>query len=233
MYQPPITYIPEKDLIKSQDFTLKIKVSNDMYLTITIFHQGTPEQFLSHVQMVLETIHQRKLDKAFEDACKEDKEAEKKLVKVTEAKDGYRGTDENPPVVKSWKKATAAKTHTGENIESTIQPIFLQYSTLLLEEASQPWAKIVKEQIDTAPFTNIYGVQHHEKHPRSWNSFMECVQLHLQSVFRYDAAETLRFYISNGLKKPNRVPIRDFVQRIQHLNGIWNSCHACSTLQSR
>ena len=127
--------------------------------------------------------------------------------------------DENLPVNKSWKKATAAKTCTGEAVESTIQAIFLQYSTLLFEEVSRPWAKIVKEQIDTAPFTNIYGVQHHEKHPRSWNSFMECVQLHLQSVFRYDAAEMLRFYISNGLKKPNRVPIRDFVWRVKCLNG--------------
>ena len=77
----PIAYIPEKEIVKSQDHTLKIKVSDDMHLTITIFHQGTPEQFLSHVQMVLETIHQCKLDKAFEDACKEDKEAEKSLSK--------------------------------------------------------------------------------------------------------------------------------------------------------
>ena len=29
----------------------------------------------------------------------------------------------------------------------------------------------------------------------------------------------LRFYISNGLKKPNRVPIRDFVRRVECLNG--------------
>ena len=29
----------------------------------------------------------------------------------------------------------------------------------------------------------------------------------------------LRFYISNGLKKPNRVPILDFVRRVKHLNG--------------
>jgi hypothetical protein len=76
--------------------------------------------------------------------------------------------NENLPVIKFWKKATAAKTRTGENIESTIQAIFLQYSTLLSEEASRPWAKVVEEQIDNAPFTNIYGVQHKEKHPRSW-----------------------------------------------------------------
>ena len=48
---------------------------------------------------------------------------------------------------------------------------------------------------------------------------MECVQLHLQSVFRYDAAEMLRFYISNGLMKPNMVPIWDFVWRVECLNG--------------
>ena len=69
--------------------------------------------------------------------------------------------DENLPVNKSWKKATAAKTRTGENIESTIHAIFLQYSTLLSEKASRPWDKIFEEQIDTAPFTDIYSVQHH------------------------------------------------------------------------
>ena len=47
---------------------------------------------------------------------------------------------------------------------------------------------------------------------------MEYIQLHLQTVFRHDAVEAQRFYISNCLKKPNRVPIQDFVQRVQCLN---------------
>jgi len=51
---------------------------------------------------------------------------------------------------------------------------------------------------------------------------MDCVTFHLLTVFRSDAAETQRFYISNGLKKPNRVPIRQFVQRVQQLNGYLN-----------
>ncbi len=47
---------------------------------------------------------------------------------------------------------------------------------------------------------------------------MECVTFHLLTVFRNDAAEAQRYYISNGLKKPNWVPIRQFVQRVQQLN---------------
>ena len=48
---------------------------------------------------------------------------------------------------------------------------------------------------------------------------MDCVIFHLLSVFRSAMAETQQLYISNGLKKPNRVLIRQFVQRILQLNG--------------
>ncbi len=48
---------------------------------------------------------------------------------------------------------------------------------------------------------------------------MDCVTFRLLTVFQSDVAKTQRLYISNGLKKPNRVPIRQFVQRIQQFNG--------------
>jgi hypothetical protein len=51
---------------------------------------------------------------------------------------------------------------------------------------------------------------------------MECITFHLQTMYRHDVTKMQRFYISNGLKKPNRVSIRDFVQQIQHLNGYLN-----------
>ena len=69
------------------------------------------------------------------------------------------------------------------------------------------------------PWSDLFGIEHTEKHHRSWASFMDCVTFHLLSVFWSDVAETQQFDISNGLKKPNRVPIRQFVQRVQQLNG--------------
>ena len=42
---------------------------------------------------------------------------------------------------------------------------------------------------------------------------------HLQSVFKYDAAEQLRTYLSFVVRKPARVKVRQFVQRVQQLNG--------------
>ena len=42
---------------------------------------------------------------------------------------------------------------------------------------------------------------------------------HLQSVFHPDAAEAVKFYITNTLKKPNRVPIRQFFVQVEQLNS--------------
>ncbi len=48
---------------------------------------------------------------------------------------------------------------------------------------------------------------------------MECVTFHLQSVFHPDAAEAVKFYITNTLKKPNRVPIWQFFVQVEQLNS--------------
>ena len=52
-----------------------------------------------------------------------------------------------------------------------------------------------------------------------WDSFMECVTFHLLMVFCRHVVEIQRYCISNCLKKPNRVPIRQFRGWVQQLNG--------------
>jgi hypothetical protein len=47
---------------------------------------------------------------------------------------------------------------------------------------------------------------------------MECVTLHLQQVFN-DLGEALKYYITNTLRKSNRIPIRQFLVRIKQLNS--------------
>jgi hypothetical protein len=82
----------------------------------------------------------------------------------------------------------------------------------------QPWNKILAEQIDCSPWKDLRGNVHDTPRSKTWDSFMECVTFHLLTVFRNDAAKAQRYYISNDLKKPNRVPIRQFMQCVQHLN---------------
>ena len=106
--KPPISYIPAA--MDTPKVLNKVKVSDKMTFSVIIFNEGSPEQFLNHVQTSLEIISQRGLGTDCQEACKADLKAEKMLTVATEAKENYQGTDENAPVIKSWKKATAAKT---------------------------------------------------------------------------------------------------------------------------
>ena len=88
----------------------------------------------------------------------------------------------------------------------------------------------MKAQTDTIPWEDLRGEVHDKKAGKTWTSFLDCVTFHLQSVFRPDAAEAVKFYITNTLKKPNRVPIRQFFVRVEQLNcyleslpGLFNS----------
>ena len=85
---------------------------------------------------------------------------------------------------------------------------FSTYANLLSVEARIAWDNIVERQIGTAPWTDLKGKKHKEEQKRTKVSFDDCVIHHLLTVFPYDAAEQQKYYISNVLKKPQRVSVR-------------------------
>ncbi len=97
--------------------------------------------------------------------------------------------------------------------------IFQLYGNLLTDEAHQPWEKIVKVQTDTISREDLHGVVHEEKAGKTWASFLECITFHLQSVFCPNAAEAVKFYITNTLKKSIRVPMWQFFVQVEQLNS--------------
>ena len=56
---------------------------------------------------------------------------------------------------------------------------FLLYMNLLSEDAHFQWDKIVSSQVDTAPWTDVRGIEQPDARTKSYMSFMDCVMLHL------------------------------------------------------
>jgi hypothetical protein len=49
--------------------------------------------------------------------------------------------------------------------------------------------------------------------------FNNCVMFHLLIVFPINAAEQEKYYISNVLKKAQRIKVHQFVRRVEQLNA--------------
>jgi hypothetical protein len=65
----------------------------------------------------------------------------------------------------------------------------------------------------------VQGNKHAEERGKGKQYFQDCITFHLLDMFPSDTAKQQRFYISNVLKKPQRVTVRHFFQRVEQLNG--------------
>ncbi len=97
--------------------------------------------------------------------------------------------------------------------------MFQLYANLLSVNARYAWTKIVHEQTKADPYIDFQGLTRKGPRGMSRKSFEDCVMFHLLAVFPNNAAEQERYYITNVLKKPQRISIRQFVQRVEQLNS--------------
>ena len=100
--------------------------------------------------------------------------------------------------VKAIEAAKLAITMEGEKA-------FELHGNLLSYKARWHWEKIIKVQVIRTPWEDMNRVMHTKTPTIMWNSSCNCVVFHLQQVFRYNVGETLKYYVMNTLKKPNRV----------------------------
>jgi hypothetical protein len=118
-----------------------------------------------------------------------------------------------------YNKATFAKETAKNKHEATATKMFQFYANLLSSDAKYTWNKIVQRQMEADPFKDLQGMS--RKGPRGLfrGSFDKCVMFHLLTVLPNNAAEQEKYYLSNVLKKPQRVGIRQFVQHVEQLNA--------------
>jgi hypothetical protein len=107
-----------------------------------------------------------------------------------------------------YKKATHAKETAKIQRDATVTKMFQFYANLLSLDAKYAWNKIVWEQMEADPYKDLQGMS--KKGPRglTQESFKECIMFHLLTVFPNNAVEQEKNYLSNLLKKPQRVGIR-------------------------
>jgi hypothetical protein len=157
------------------------------------------------------------------------KEAAKEaLAKAQETKPETKEAEEVPKVTDDTMKAgfqadlekakQAQKTAKGA-MTSVANLMFMFYSNLLSPKSKYAWNKIVSKQMEGNPFVNLQGVSLEGPRGMSCKSFNDCVMFHLLTVFPINAAEQEKYYISNVLKKPRCVNVRQFVHCVEQLNA--------------
>ncbi len=209
-------------------------------LRVPIWHSGMCKAFLIHVGSAQEAIEKKGYFKSFEDHSdtysdkrEKVKELKDQLVALREAsaaqpKDPKETTveasDESSAALRATikaelKQALEAVEEATTKRDKAAKDMFQLYANLLSVDARYAWNKIAHEQTKADPYTDLQGLTKRVPRGMSRKSFEDCVMFHLLTVFPNNAAEQERYYITNVLKKPQRVSICQLVQHVEQLNS--------------
>jgi hypothetical protein len=228
-------------------------------LRLPIWHSGMREALLMHVGLAMNAIKEQRCFNAFKEAHelyveqrKAAKQGEAALAELDEATSEGAGTsrksskkakeatataDATEPDLQAnfpldLKKAREATENTKAKADSAAKDTFQSYANFLSVDTKYAWNKIVQEQTQSDPYTDLQGIFKKGRRGPLRKSFDDCVMFHLLTIFPSNTAEQESYYLTNLLKKPQRISMRQFVQRVEQLNSyIVRSCHAGTTAQ--
>jgi hypothetical protein len=110
------------------------------------------------------------------------------------------------------EKAKLAQRIAKGAMTAAAKKMFAFYLNLLSPESKYAWNKIVSEQTESNPYVTLQGDTLQGPRGILHQSFHDCVMFHLLTAFSINAAEQEKYYITNVLKKPQRINVRQFVR---------------------
>ncbi len=97
-----------------------------------------------------------------------------------------------------------------------------QLRNLLSGDAQSQWDCICRKMHEHDLWAAANTQVTKGRRPRTWMSFLDCLELHKLTVFSADAAERQRFYIQKAVRKPQRATVRQHILQMGVLNDYVN-----------
>ncbi len=117
------------------------------------------------------------------------------------------------------EKAKQAQSTAKGRMTAAASKMFMFYSNLLSPESKYSWNKIVGEHAESDPYINLQGDALEGPRGMSRELFKHCIMFHLLTAFPINTAEQEKYYISNVLKKPQHINVRQFIWHVEQLNA--------------
>ncbi len=102
--------------------------------------------------------------------------------------------------------------------DKAITESYEQLRNLLSGNAQSQWDRVCHKMHKRDSWAAVNGQVTKGRHPRTWMSFLDCLELHKLTVFSADAAKRQRFYIQQVVHKPQRATVRQHISRMGVLN---------------
>jgi hypothetical protein len=95
--------------------------------------------------------------------------------------------------------------------DKAITKSYKQLRNLLSGDTQSQWDCICREMHERNSWVAVNSQVTKGRRPRTWTSFLVCLELHKLTVFSADVAERQQFYIQQAVRKPQRATVRQHI----------------------
>ncbi len=96
--------------------------------------------------------------------------------------------------------------------------MYKQLRNLLSGDAQSQWDPVCRKMHERDLWDGVNSQVTKGRHPRTWMSFLDCLELHKLTVFSADAAKRQQFYIQQAMRKPQRATVQQHILQMGVLN---------------
>jgi hypothetical protein len=91
--------------------------------------------------------------------------------------------------------------------DKAIAESYEQLRNLLSSNTQSQRDRICREMHERDLWAAVNGQVTKGRCPRTWTSFLDCLELHMLTVFSADSAKRQQFYIQQAVRKPQRATV--------------------------
>jgi hypothetical protein len=214
--RPPIPYVPVVDVVtpKEDPAVLKVKLPDDSHISVPIFSRGNNEEYIAHIVAVLRIVKQKGLPKkcrVYAKAVAKRQAALKNLKEASEPRNTVLMSVDIKACKVEIEQTTQMLQEAQRAQDKAITKLYKQLRNLLSSDAQSQWDCVCHEMYKNDLWAAVNGKITKGRRPRTWMSFLDCLELHKLTVFSADAAEKLRFHIQQAVRKPQRATVRQHI----------------------
>jgi hypothetical protein len=197
---------------KEEPQVFKIKIPDASHLSMPIYSRGNNEEYLAHIVAVLQVIERKGLPKK----CRV---LAKAVVRWSEALKNLQEAAESRDTVLTTVYVTAHKVEIEQTQQmlqeaqkahnKAIAKLYEQLRNLLSGDAQSQWDCVCYKMHERDSWAAVNGQVTKDRCPRTWTSFLDCLELHKLTVFSADAAKGQRFYIQQAV--PQRATVQQHI----------------------
>ena len=210
---PPMLYIQPVDPNEKQEKTkIKVKLPDGTNYQMAPFQAGSNEDYVTHIIVMKQLLEQKEIEDDVETAfgvvlSLKDEKLDPFLKNLNISMFNAEEEDLKSHIASVKEEMQKAREKALAEIIKTYELIRVYF----VGKALTQWDKAVSEMHTKEPWVAVNGESHKGSRMKIWASFLGCIELHKFTIFSCDAAELQRYYMQQGIKKPQRILVRSFM----------------------